>query len=88
MAITWTKFNGTWALRSETELDLGSAVEVARRDGETTLATPVALLWSGKGVWIYRVPPRSRGNGGDLVLVYDPVLDDYYPTRRRNAWHL
>lgn len=88
MTITWTKFGGTWALRSSTELALHSEVEVARRDGGTTSATPCALLWSGAGAWIYRPAPRTVADlsSAERSALSDPALGSWLPPQRRRSW--
>jgi hypothetical protein len=66
--------DGTWGVRSATEVKAGQTVTVTKRDGGTKLETINKVVWSGNDIWIAslvasRAPsslsaPRRGSSGG------------------------
>lgn len=54
--ITWSKLkSGDWGLRSTSQLQMGTSVNVSKKDGTIKAAIVGQEVWNGNGVWIYAV---------------------------------
>lgn len=63
--ITWTKLkSGDWGLRSTSQLQMGTSVNVTKKDGTSKAAIVGPEVWNGDGIWVYSVqaayPSTSR----------------------------
>jgi hypothetical protein len=57
---TYTKLrDGSWGIRSTEQVAPGATVLVERRDGVKKYETVSAVVWSGNGVWLSSIQPKS-----------------------------